>query len=432
MNFTDIIRSANSNLWRSKGRTFLTVLAIFVGSFTIILTTAINTGVNQFIDAQVDSAGGEGYLEMMPSALTDQIAMMGMGSGDPIEYNPEQPPAEAQVITPETLGKVRELDHIIPNSVMPFRRVSVEYVTSDHTDIKFRLNVSQLTSNNINLDILTGRAVEVQSNDHEITLTPSFPAALGFSDEGIIGETITIAVRINATEELAYTTATVVGVQAPGILTGSASWINPALNDAIHNIATEGLPPAIADRFMFAVAEFDPSITNEQLDILREELAELGLSAMTIEDQVGMIQTFFDVILIVFTVFGGIALIAASIGIINTLFMSVQERTKEIGLMKAMGMSNGKVFLSFSIEAVLLGFWGSMLGIALSMIVGSIGQAIATETFLADFPTFQLFVFTPQNLIIITIVIMFIAFLAGTLPARRASRKDPIEALRYE
>jgi putative ABC transport system permease protein len=112
--------------------------------------------------------------------------------------------------------------------------------------------------------------------------------------------------------------------------------------------------------------------------------------------------------------------------------MSVQERTREIGLMKAMGLSSAKIFLLFSTEAILLGFWGSALGITISIIVGNIGNSIAHETFLADFPTFNLVEFTPYNLIIITLIIMFIAFLTGTLPARRAAAENPIDALRYE
>ena len=145
-----------------------------------------------------------------------------------------------------------------------------------------------------------------------------------------------------------------------------------------------------------------------------------------------MFQSFFDAILVVFNIFGGIALVAASIGIVNTLFMSVQERTREIGLDKALGMSNGKVFLSFSAEAIMLGFWGSAFGIIVSMIVGNIANKVAVETFLKDFPTFQLTIFEPWTMISIALTIMFIAFLAGTLPARRASKKNPIDALRYE
>jgi len=127
-----------------------------------------------------------------------------------------------------------------------------------------------------------------------------------------------------------------------------------------------------------------------------------------------------------------IALLAASFGIINTLLMAVQERTREIGLMKAMGLGRNKIFMLFSIEAVLLGFWGSLLGSLAGIGIGQVVNRIASDTFLKDLPGFNLTEFSPQSVAVIMLIIMSIAFIAGTLPARRASQKDPIEALRYE
>src|SRR5690606_25299468 len=117
-----------------------------------------------------------------------------------------------------------------------------------------------------------------------------------------------------------------------------------------------------------------------------------------------------------------------SFGIINTLFMSVQERTKEIGLMKAMGMSRSRVFLLFSVEAILLGFWGSTLGAGAAMIAGGIVNQIASNSFLKDLPGFDLTTFPATSIATVIFIIMAIAFLAGTLPARRAAKQDPIAA----
>lgn len=431
MKISDVILQANSNLMRNKLRTFLTVVAIFVGSFTIILTNAINTGVNSFIDKQVAAAGGEGYIEIMPSAIRQQIAAV-MGN-DILEWDPDSNASALNFISEETIAKVKELEHIKSSTVRPFRSVNVEYVTSAKTDKKYMFRVNELPTSTLNVDMLTGVIVDLASDQYQIAIAPGYPEVLGFaSDDAIVGQLITLAIKNNVTQQFTEITATVVGVQAPSIISMGRSYINSALSDRIHAIATEGLPASIANRTMLLTAEFDPTISDEQIDELKSQLEELGLMGSTVQDSIGMMKTFFDAITTILLVFGAIALLAASIGIINTLLMSVQERTREIGLMKAMGLSSFKVFLSFSFEAIMIGFWGSVLGIAIAIVVGTVGNNIAHEYFLSQLPTFQLVEFTIPNMALITLMIMFIAFLAGTMPATRAARKNPIDALRYE
>jgi putative ABC transport system permease protein len=179
-------------------------------------------------------------------------------------------------------------------------------------------------------------------------------------------------------------------------------------------------------------AEFKPDLSEEQIDTLKDNLDSKDLKAVTIKDQQKIIFATIDAVVVILNIFGVVALTAASFGIINTLFMAVQERTKEIGLMKAVGMSKGKIFALFSIEATLLGLFGSLLGVGAASILGRIANNIATEGFLKDFEGLTLLSFRWQSITVIVLIITFIAFLAGTLPARKASKLDPIEALRYE
>ncbi|MCQ2570762.1 MAG: ABC transporter permease [Candidatus Saccharibacteria bacterium] len=434
MKVLDIIHDANSNLWRSKLRSFLTILAIFVGSFTIILNSAINAGVNQFLDKQIENMGGEGYLEMMPKSTYDSISSM-LNNNGIIEYTEERDNGETtSYIKDEEVEKAKNLDGV--ESFYLLSSASADYVTSKRTEKRYRAMMN-LVVPGITFDMSNGKAPNTDENaDYEIAINEDLAKALGYENIAeIVGEKIQIAVpntlkcysTIKRNECQTIIEATVVGTQAPGILSMAGSRANMALWNRINEINTEGLPEGSQHSYQ-AVANVDP----EKKDEIKKQLEEIGLSAMSVEDEAGMFQTFFDAILIVFNIFGAIALVAASIGIINTLFMAVQERTREIGLDKALGMSNSKVFLSFTAEAIMLGFWGSLFGIVVSMIVGGIANKVATETFLSDFPTFQLTIFEPWTMISIALIIMFIAFLAGTLPARRASKKNPIDALRYE
>lgn len=143
-------------------------------------------------------------------------------------------------------------------------------------------------------------------------------------------------------------------------------------------------------------------------------------------------QTVIAGIVGVLNAFAVIALIAAGFGIVNTLLMSVQERTREIGLMKAMGMGSGRVFGLFSTEAVFIGFLGSAIGAGVAILAGSAISSALAGSLLSGLPGLQIMLFEPASIATVILVVMAIAFLAGTLPARRAARQNPIDALRYE
>ncbi len=434
MKVLDIIHDANSNLWRNKIRSVLTILAIFVGSFTIILNSAINAGVNDWMNKQIENMGGDGYLEMMPTEAYDTMTSM-LGGNGPQEYTEDKDNANASTyIKDEQIEAAKKIDGIKVFNALP--NSTADYVTSKKTDKRYRINLN-LVVEGINFDMSNGVSPNTDKDaGYEIAINEDLAKALGYENVAdIVGETVQIAVPSNLTcytaikrsECQTILDVKVSGTQAPGILSMGGSRANLAFWNRVNEINYEGMP-AETNRSYQATADVDP----DKIDSVKAELEKIGLKAMSVDDEVGMFKVFFDAILIVFNIFGGIALVAASIGIINTLFMSVQERTKEIGLDKALGMSNGHVFASFSCEAILLGFWGSAVGVVVSMIIGNIVSSIARETFLADFPTFQLTIFEPLTMITIVAIIMFIAFLAGTLPARKASKKNPIDALRYE
>ena len=434
MKVLDVFRDANANLWRNKIRSFLTILAIFIGSFTIILNSAINAGVNDFMDKQIANMGGDGYLEMMPTEAYESALTM-IGSGEPREYTEDNDSANSSVyVKDEQIEKLAEIDGIKSYNVI--LNSTADYITSDRTDKKYRINLS-LVVPGISFDMSNGATPSINDDgQYEIAINEDMAKVLGYENVGdIVGETIQLAVPGNlkcytATKRSDCQTMVdvkVTGTQAPGILSMGGSRASVSLWNRINEINYAGMPKE-SNRSLQVTADVEP----EKIEEVKKALEEIGLKAMSVDDEVGMFKTFFDAILIVLNIFGGIALVAASIGIINTLFMSVQERTREIGLDKALGMSDGKVFLSFSAEAIMLGFWGSIIGVVVSMILGVVIGNVAHATFLKDFPTFQLTIFDPLAMTIIVVMIMLIAFLAGTLPARKASKKSPIDALRYE
>jgi putative ABC transport system permease protein len=433
MKLTDLLQTASSSMLRSKARTLLTIIAIFIGAMTITLTNGIGSGVKSYLNKQIGNLGATNVLQIQ---LTDKSAG-GPGSSDsPAKYNPNQKvlfTADEGPFSRQLLMSNKDVATIkaIPNvtSVVPEHALSADYFMGNGA--KYQLTLEQQFGETT-AQMLAGQGVSNSSSENQISVPETYLSSLGYgTGQATIGKPVTIAIS-NAEGEQSTVQATIVGVQQKALIGDEAAFANTPLANTLYKIQSVGLPPATANSFSTVDATFPMNFTQPQINVIKNKLSAIGYTGETIKDRENTIFTAINVIIIVFDMFGVIALLAASFGIINTLFMSVQERTKEIGLMKALGMSPRRIFLLFSIEAVMIGFWGSALGVLIADLIGNFINTIGKHGFLKDFPGLSLLTFPLSTIAAVILGIMLIAFLAGTLPALRASRKDPIEALRYE
>jgi putative ABC transport system permease protein len=428
MRALDVSRTALGNTMRSKLRTFLTVIAIVIGAFTLTLTSGLGAGVNNYVDDMVAGFGDEGELYVQAAAAESE---QGQQSDGPPEYDPQEASsADAftgmSMLSDSDIETIEGLDHV--TSVEPMVSVSPDFLENSDGD-QFQLNQLGTPADMGGMELAAGEKPDGESM--EMTIPEEWISIFDADDpEDVLGETVQVGIS-NVVGDQDTVEAEIVGVSEEAISgVGGQPMPSNELNDALYEIQTDGYEGEQSDSYIMATAEIDDLAAHE--DELKSELSDNGLTGMTLEDQLGAIQGVINTVTWVLSGFALIALLAASFGIVNTLLMSVQERTREIGLMKALGMSSGKVFGLFSMEAVVIGLMGSVIGIGLGAVVGVVGNNLLVNGPLSNVAGLTLYAVAPSSLLMIAALIVVIAFVAGTLPAARAAKKDPIEALRYE
>src|SRR5690554_3556382 len=272
MTFLEILSTAIGNTFRSRLRTALTVLAIFVGAFTLTLTNGLGVGIKSYIDSQVAGLGGE---DLMSVAKASTLEATGFSSDDaPRKYDPEASfftvgsGMQFEALTSADLEVLRQIEGV--ESVEPVRVVAPDYVAYGDGE-KYEIMVSPAPSG-IELDLAVGRnvseegTVSVEGHDSplgEIVVPVSYVEPLGFaSAQAAVGEVLTIALSDpfgNQHEVNAYVT----GVMRRGLF-GEAFVASPALRDEMFAAHTRGLPPVVTNVFQSATMQLAPGSTSEQ------------------------------------------------------------------------------------------------------------------------------------------------------------------------
>src|SRR6266478_1856328 len=167
---------------------------------------------------------------------------------------------------------------------------------------------------------------------------------------------------------------------------------------------------------------------------VRKRITELGFGSFSIVDQMEQIRTVFLIIDAVLGLLGGISLLVASFGIANTIIMSILERTREIGIMKAIGAEDREIKLIFFFEAAVIGLTGGVIGSLAAWGIDAAANRLAYRFILKpQGGSFVDFFFLPPYLWLGAIAFaLTVSILAALYPAARAARIDPVRALRHD
>jgi len=192
----------------------------------------------------------------------------------------------------------------------------------------------------------------------------------------------------------------------------------------------EDFPDLIIDRYAFAKVKVQDS---NMIATVRDTLINNGFIVSSLSDTVDQANKIFSAIQITLGIFGIFALIVAAIGLINTMTISLLERTNEIGIMRAIGAAPKDIRRIFLAESTMIGFMGGISGLILGIIASELlnwGFNILAQSF--GGVAVRLFSYPFWFIIFIIIVSTFVGFIGGLWPARRAEKMNPLEALRYK
>jgi len=389
-------REAFDAIWRNRARSILTMLGMIIGTASVIAVLGIGHAASSGITGQLDAFGNPGYFV----------------SVDPKQDDPASASIQYRDVTTLLAQNATTLRYVFPNFQRTYhiRANGVDYVgaVTSQQDVVFDT-----------LTLHEGRRIDrgdVRAAAHVALVSQSLERRLF----GTTGSALGATVRVNGGR------FTVVGVYdelKAGIFNnvGQSDYIEIPYS-TYHEIA-----PGPIDSLQ-VYPQPGVSLDNVKAAVIATLRHVHGPRAQyDVQDAVAFLSAFERVIAVVgygLTAIGGVALVVAGIGIMNIMLVSVNERTREIGIRKAIGGSSRDITLQFLMEAVILSLLGGGTGMVLG-IAAVLGGYGLVATLLGPAPVPWLFITS-----VAVGFSVFVGVVFGTYPALRAGRLDPIEALR--
>lgn len=405
MTFFDKIKLALTGVGSNKFRSFLTLLGIIIGVSSVILMVSLGSGTRAVVSGQFESIS------------TRQVYLstnwnLSYSSRGKLSKNDES------YLENASTGNI---------DITPFYR---SYRSVEYSDKNFQATVAGVRSNALeltNLKLKYGRMIsedDIQGRKNAVVISESVLTQLSNREDysDMIGEEITIGDK---------------NLTVVGILGQSSSTLALSNNSALLPITTyNNIFPRRSKYYDFMLIKYGNNIKESDLIaqinyLLNNKYGTVnGENRFNMEGLQGRVELVNQITTVLTYLLGGIAtisLLVGGIGVMNIMLVSVKERTREIGLRKAIGATNQDVQHQFLFESIILAVGGGIIGIVLGM----------SLSFITNFGISHFFDWWKGSIPLWVIILSFgvtvaIGLIFGFYPAYKASQLDPIEALRYE
>ncbi|GAB3042139.1 ABC transporter permease [Natronobiforma cellulositropha] len=409
MNLPESLRISWRSIASHKLRSTLTTLGVIIGVASVITFMVLGGAFTASIVGDLESFDEPGMLVWTQTTPADGFGVIEV---------------DAAIYTEHDVERLEALDGV--SSVSPTASIPVTQTAHGGDRVTGTVGVTATTDGYflpeeiVDGEAFTAGANEAMINAHAAQL---FDGGVGVGDELTLSlpdgssETVTV---VGVVEEAdGFGSSPMLYVPTDPFYTTTIETPRETTEHAYSSLVVVAEGPESVDGVQTAILEYFES---DEADASQLKQGDHEIAVQTVDDAIEQVTEIVDQLTILIAGIAAIALVVGSIGIANIMIVSVTERTREIGIMKAVGATNRDILQLFLVESVILGFIGSVFGVLLGLGVGFLGVS------LLEWPMVY-----PLDWIAIAIAVgVGVGVLSGLYPAWQAAKTDPIEALRHE
>ena len=401
--FWEYIKSALASIRDNKGRSFLTMLGIIIGITAVLAILSVGDGMKASVNSEVNDLGSGAVSISIDQKKTDRL----ITDEDIAALEEELPEINGISVSNQIYGTISS------------KRGSFTAIISGGTDA-LRFSHSK--------GMVRGRyfTKEDVKKSQSLIVISGYGAKYLFGTTDVVGQTVTLSSAWASTE------ATIAGVRENDSMDdiyATYSGDDPyVLVDAPYTFLNSAFylyDGGYTSIDVYADADVKDDALAKAKTILENRMSLRGEGAVRIgnySSNMESINGIMNVVTLVVAFVAAISLIVGGIGVMNIMTVTVTERTREIGIRKALGARTSYILVQFLAESAILTLTGGIIGVILGLLGGSVICGYA------DFP----FVINPTNIAIVVAISTAVGLFFGIYPARRAAALNPIEALRSE